>query len=74
MKLMETIRAPNTTHGPTPNITHEPFKLSEGKNSINSKMLSTYRGNDNMKLKIIDQSVLKTYGSSINSSHKRASL
>ena len=25
----------------------------------NQKMLQTYRGNDNMKLKIIDQSVLK---------------
>ena len=29
----------------------------------NQKMLQTYRGNDNMKLKIIDQSVLKTLSS-----------
>ena len=34
--------------------------------TFNSKMLSTYRGADNMKLKIIDQSVLKTYSNSHN--------
>ena len=42
----------------TPTLTHEIFKLSEKGSAINSKMLSTYRGADNMKLKIIDQSVL----------------
>lgn len=34
-------------------------------------MLSTYRGNDNMKFKIIDQSVLKTYGGSQTSSKRQ---
>ena len=61
--LLETVKSEESqnrlkhsyvTKGPTPTLTHEIFKLSEKGNSINSKMLSTYRGNDNMKLKIID--------------------
>ena len=70
VKMMETVKQPNTTHNPTPNITHEPFKLSEGGKSINSKMLSTYRGNDNMKIKAIDKSVLNTHGVGSNASSK----
>ena len=48
------IRKGYVTKNPTPTLTHEPFKLSEKGSQINSKMLSTYRGADNMKLKIID--------------------
>ena len=38
--------------------THVPFKLADMSGLINDKMVSTYRGGDNMKLKIIEQSVL----------------
>ena len=76
-KLLETVRSGQTDMLPystknqvTANATHEPFKLTARNGDINSKMLSTYRGNDNMKFKIIDQSVLKTYGGS-NTSSKR---
>ena len=74
MKLLETVRSDEsgivkppmiqTTQNPTGNVTHEPFKLSEKNSAVNSKMLSTYRGADNMKFRIIDQSVLKTFGGS----------
>lgn len=41
---------------------NDAFKLMDQNNvTINSKMLSTYRGNDNMKLKIIDHSVLRDH-------------
>ena len=39
--------------------THVPFKLADMSGLIDDKMVSTYRGGDNMKLKIIDQSVLQ---------------
>ena len=42
------------THNVTANVTHEPFKLTERNSAINSKMLSTYRGADNMKFRIFD--------------------
>ena len=63
MALLETVQSEDShrrlknsivTKHPTPTLTHEIFKLSEKGSAINSKMLSTYRGADNMKLKIID--------------------
>ena len=53
-----------TSQNQSPNVTHDAFKMSEGAKSINSKMLSTYRGADNMKIKAIDSSVLKSNQSS----------
>jgi len=46
------------------NETLERFKSAERSAAPNRKMLKTYRGADNMKLKVIDQSVLKTHGTS----------
>ena len=64
MTMLETVQSVDSdrrnmkksyvTKNPTPTLTHEIFKLSEKGSAINSKMLSTYRGADNMKLKIID--------------------
>ena len=45
-----------------------PVESESRSNITNSKMLQTYRGSDNMKLKIIDQSVLRTIGANASTS------
>ena len=78
-QLLETVRSggstvqhtvPQSKQAITANVTHEQFKLTDRNSAVNSKMLSTYRGNDNMKLRVFDQ-VLKGKDSTSQASSKQ---